>query len=267
MNNGWGSPATAGERSVRIAAVALATVDGMLPENYARALRLGRIALASKPDIILFPEAFAAGYFGTDLAPFAEAVDSPHQRRLMELSREGGCLIVAGFLEKVAHGIRNTAAVYDRGARIGAHSKMSLWVDRERPYRDEPALMEPGAAIEVFATRLGRLAILICYENVLEANWDGIAGKADFVLSPYNCEGDPSASNIDQARRLGLPSAWADRTGTVYAGGTTYKPNLGTAGLVDASGTVIARSAPGVEAIVEGVLTVAGRPSVRGTPR
>lgn len=244
--------------TIRIAAIAVATVDGMVAENYARALRLGEIALSSKPGIILFPEAFAAGYCGTDLRPYAEALDSDYQRRFMDLSRQGDCLVAVGFIEKVSAGVRNTVALYDRGACLGTHSKRSLWVDKKRPYRDEPALMEPGPALEVFPTRFGRTAVVICYENMLAANWDEVAGKVDFVLSPYNCEGDPSHNNIREAKRLGIPSAWADRTGTVYTGPNGWAPNPGTAGLVDASGTVLAKSEPGVETIVVGELPLAG---------
>ncbi len=258
MKNITGKPVApvAAAKIVKIAAVAIASLDGMLEANYARALRLGQIALESQPDILLFPEAFAAGYCSTDLAPYAEKLNSKHQRQLMGLSREGDCMIVAGFLQQVPHGIRNTAAVYDRGQRLGTHSKKSLWIDKDRPYRDEPALMEPGEAIEVFPTRFGRMAILICYENVLAANWDAIAPQTDFVLSPYNCEGDPYLNNVKHAQRLRLPSAWADRTGSVYAGGRTFAPNLGTAGLVDAAGTVLVKSAPGVETIVIGELNI-----------
>ena len=246
-------------KTVRIAAIAVATVDGMMAENYARALKLGEIALDAKPDILLFPEAFAAGYCGTDLRPCAEPLDSEPQRRFMELSRRGGCLVAVGFIERVQGGVRNTVALYDRGARQGTHSKRSLWVDKKRPYRDELSLMQPGAGIEIFATRVGRTAVLICYENMIAANWDEVAGKVDFVLSPYNCEGDPSHNNIREVKRLGIPSAWADRTGTVYAGPGGWAPNPGTAGMVDAAGNVIAKSAPGVEAIVIGDLPVVRR--------
>jgi predicted amidohydrolase len=250
---------TANAQPAKIAAISVASLDGMVAENYARAFRLGRIALDSKPDIVLFPEAFAAGYCGTNLAPYAESLDSDYQRQFLELSRDGNCLVAVGFLEKVPKGVRNTVAVYDRGERLGTHSKKSLWADKDRPYRDEPSLMVPGETIEVFSTRFGRMAVLICYENVIAANWDEIAPKADFVLSPYNCESDPSHDNVKNARRLNLPSAWADRTGTVYAGPRSYRPNLGTAGMVSSTGAVVATSVSGVEAIVIGELSIMRR--------
>ena len=239
--------------TIRVAAVALATVDGMMRENYARALRMGEIALDAAPDVILFPEAFAAGYCGTDLRPYAETFENDTARAFRELSRRGKCILVYGFLEKVSGGVRNSVAVYDRGELLGLHSKRSLWPDKDRPERDEVSLMMPGKALEVFPSRFGPFAVLICYECMIAANWDEVNPQVAFVLTPYNCEGDPAHNNLREAKRLGIPSAWADRTGTVYAGGG-YVPNPGTAGLVDGNCHEIAHSAPGVEVIVVGEL-------------
>jgi predicted amidohydrolase len=241
-------------RSIRVAAISVATVDGLFDSNYRRALRLAEIAAGGSPDLILLPEAFAAGYPGPDVREFGEDLGtSPWHKECRRLSAQAGVMLVVGCLETVGGGVRNAAVIYDRGERIGVHYKSSLWPDDTRPYRDERRLLVPGKGIEVFETRLGRFAILICYENMLPVNWDGVAGRVDFVLSPYNCEGDPSHNNVREAKRLGIPSAWADRTGTVYAGGP-WAPNPGTAGLVDRNGHVLARSDPGVEAIVTGAL-------------
>jgi predicted amidohydrolase len=242
--------------TIRIAAIALATVDGLFESNNQRAVRLAEIAAAERPDVILLPEAYAAGYPGPDVRAFGEDLaTSPVQAEFRRISREAGCLLVVGCLEAFPDGVRNAAVLYDRGERIGIHYKSSLWPDDERPYRDERALLLPGYGVEVFDTRFGRCAILICYENMIVDNWDALAGRVDFVLSPYNCEGDPSHNNLREAQRLSIPSAWADRTGTVYSS-DGWRVNPGTAGLVDGAGTVIAKSDPAVEAIVVGELPV-----------
>lgn len=236
---------------IRVAAIAVATLDGLLAANYRRAERLVEIALAGAPDLVLLPEAFAAGYCGGDLRPLAERRDSRHLRRFRAMSRAGNCLIALGFLERVDTGIRNAVVLFDQGEEIGVHYKRTLWADADRPYRDETTLMVPGPGIEVFDTRFGRCAVIICYENMVDGDWAEAAPHADFVLSPYNCEDDPSRHNLAQSGRHGIPSAWANRTGTVFAG-DRYLPNPGTAGLVDAGGRLVARSEPGVEAIVTG---------------
>lgn len=243
---------------VKVAAISIATVDGLLSANYARAVRLVEIALSDSPDIVLLPEAFAAGYCGCDLAPFAEARTSRPLRRLRELSQAGSCMLVLGFLEASRRGIRNACVMYDQGKEVGLHYKRTLWPDAKRNYRDEVSLMVPGAALEIFDTRFGKCSIIICYENMVEQNWAEVGPQVDFVLSPYNCQGDPARHNLQKSRKYGIPSAWADRTGTVWAG-NHYQPNLGTAGVVDAKGQIIARSDAGVEKIVVGTMRLGRR--------
>jgi len=247
-------PATG--RMIRVAAIALATVDGMFENNYARALRLAEISLRHKPDLVLLPEAFAAGYCGKPLANYAEhPATSRHLAGFRRLSARAGAMMVLGYLEKIDgdRRVHNAVTIYDRGESVGTHYKHNLWSDAQRSYRDEVSLMIPGRQVEVFATRLGRFAVLTCYENYFSANWDALAGKVDFVLSPYNCEHDPADNNVAQSKRLGIPSAWADRTGTVFCG-DGYTANKGSAGMVDAAGTVLAHSAPGVEVVTVGNL-------------
>ena len=240
-----------------IATIAVATVDGMVDINYKRAIRLAEISLAKSPDIILLPEAFAAGYCGTDLQPYGEDTEERvYLQELRKISVVGNCMVVAGYIQKVANGVKNSAVIFDRGDILGIHAKCSLWPDDRRPYRDERRLLIPGEEIEIFPSHWGNFAILICYENMIDENWDEIAGKVDFVLSPYNCEDDPSRHNINNAHRLGIPSAWANRTGTVFCGDNNYRPNPGTAGLTDAQGNLIVMSQPGVEEIVVGILPI-----------
>jgi predicted amidohydrolase len=77
---------------IKVAAISIATVDGLVEANYQRALRLTEIAIDSSPDIVLLPETFAAGYCGTDLAPYAETRESPWLKAFRELSRKGDCM-------------------------------------------------------------------------------------------------------------------------------------------------------------------------------
>jgi predicted amidohydrolase len=241
-------------RELTVAAISVSTLDGAIESNYDRAYRLCEVALASKPDIILLPEAFAAGYPGANLSPYAEPKESSQLRRFRDLSGRAGCMIVLGYLERVPNGIQNAVVIFDSGEAVGRHYKSSLWKDKKRPYRDEATLMIPGSGIEIFETRFGRLAVITCFENYVPANWALVSPKVDFILSPYNCEHDPGDENIALSKLHGVPSAWADRTGTVFAGGNKFAANLGSAGLVDAEGRVIARSRPGIEEIVLGKL-------------
>ena len=243
-------------RYVTIAAIALATVDGQMESNYLRAAAMARCAAVSRPDIILLPEAFAAGYCAHNLTPFAEASDSPYQRMMAMVSQELDCMIVYGWLQASRRGVRNVATAVDRGQVLSVHAKTSLWPDDQRPWRDERVLMDPGEGVSVIPTRFGLIATLICYENMLPANWNALVGRVDLVLSLYNCEDDPTRHNVRAANRLKIPSAWANRTGTVFLGDGRFGHNPGTAGVVNASGEIVAVSTPGVEYIMTGELNL-----------
>jgi predicted amidohydrolase len=245
------------EESIKIAAIALATVDGMVDANYQRALRLTEIAEENHPDIILLPEAFAAGYAGNDLSSYAETFQtSKYLQEFRHRSLQYNCMIVMGYLEKDPDGVRNAVVIFDRGETVGIHYKSSLWADNKRPYRDERRLLVPGKGMEVFKTRFGRMGLLTCYENMMGENWDSLKGKVDFVISPYNCEGDPSRHNISGSRNINVPSAWADRVGTVYCGTGCYTSNPGTAGMVNKDGKVLLKSPDGIEKVVTGIIKV-----------
>lgn len=112
-------------------------------------------------------------------------------------------MVVLGYLERIANRIRNTVVIYDRGEAVGYHYKSRLWPDRERPYRDEVSLMEPGDGVEAFDTRLGRLAVLICHESGFPELWSQLKGRVDFALTPYNCETDLLPEAVLELRHRG----------------------------------------------------------------
>ncbi|HUQ66676.1 MAG TPA: carbon-nitrogen hydrolase family protein [Flavitalea sp.] len=248
------------QQTVKVAAIALATVDGMMDANYQRALRLTEIAAQEHPDIILLPEAFAAGYAANDLTPFGETLESSkYLNEFRQRSSKYGCMIIVGYLQKISAGLHNSAVIFDRGKVVGSHNKSTLWPDKKRAYRDEQHLIVPGKGMEVIQTRFGKVGLLICYENMIGKNWDLLKGKVDLVISPYNCEDDPSRHNIAGSKKINVPSVWADRVGTVYCGNDNYTSNPGTAGIVDQNGKVLYKSRIGEEKIIVGNIVVKQR--------
>lgn len=55
--------------------------------------------------------------------------------------------------------------------------------------------------------RFGRMGVMICYENIIPANWDQLKNRTDVMISIYYCDDDPSRHNIIEARNLGVLSA------------------------------------------------------------
>ncbi|MBI2843205.1 MAG: carbon-nitrogen hydrolase family protein [Armatimonadetes bacterium] len=216
------------KRSVRVACLPIRSVSGNLELNYRRAERVIEQIFEKKikPDIIILPEIFGSGYYpSTDLRPYAEDRDSKYLQRLRGLSKKGDCMIIVGFLLKVENGIKNSAVIYDRGVELGIHSKSSLFVSKTDPRSDEVTLLVPGDGIEVWDTRFGKFAVLLCYENIApEDNWSKVASRVDYILSLYDHGGDPVDINIGKSKQHGKPSAWTNATGT--AGGTDTKGNV-----------------------------------------
>ncbi|MCY2952556.1 MAG: carbon-nitrogen hydrolase family protein [Planctomycetota bacterium] len=246
---------------IKVAAIGVATIDGKVEDNYKRALELVDEAAKDKPDLILLPEAFAAGYCADELTPYGETFDtSPYLKEFVARSQKYDCMIIMGILEKRSDGLHNVAAIIDRGEIIGRHSKSTLWPDNARPYRDERVLVGSGPGREAFDTRFGRIGILICYENMVPRAYMGFKGKADLIVSPYNCEDDPSRHNTGGCGTAGVPSIWADRTGMFYRGKTApMQVNPGTSGLCETSGKIISKTRVGVEGIATGTLEITPR--------
>ena len=113
-------------------------------------------------DLVVLPELAATGSGFTnaqEAAARAEPRDGPTVGRLRQLADQHQLVLVAGWCE--TSGLDrpyNSAVVIDRGAVIGCYRKTHLW-DREK------RLFMPGSsAPPVFATSVGRLGLLICYD-------------------------------------------------------------------------------------------------------
>ena len=237
--------------TVRVAAISLSTIDGQPEANYARAFAMCRVASAqAHPRVILLPEAFAAGYCGTDLSPFAEDVPGPTVDTFVALAGETGAIICFGILEKAPKGVYNSAVVVDRTGILGIQRKTHLYYDANRPYRHEAALLLPGQTLDPIDTAIGRVGVLICYESTFPENWRVLALKgARFLLMPYNCEGDSLSVVSHLPAANVIPAVGANRTGTVYQG-ERWMANMGTAFAMDETGKVLGHTAAGVEDIL-----------------
>lgn len=137
--------------------------------NLAAALDGVRAAARQGAQIICLPELFRTLYFcqSEDHAHFAlaEAVPGPTTERLAALAAELGVVLIASLFEKRAEGLyHNTAAVLDADGRyLGKYRKMHIPDD---PLFYEKFYFTPGdLGFQVFATRYGRLGVLICWDQ------------------------------------------------------------------------------------------------------
>jgi predicted amidohydrolase len=146
----------------RIACQQLAPALGDLETNRKLALDAIREALTRGADVVVLPELITSGYmFQSPEEAAAVAIDSGHEI-LNEWAAEAAradVILVGGFCERGTDGrTYNSAAVFDGTGARAVYRKLHLW-DREK------LVFTPGSAPPpVLDTRVGRLAVAICYD-------------------------------------------------------------------------------------------------------
>lgn len=147
---------------MRLACVQCDVAFGDPPANIHALISTIEMLAAQQVDLAIFPEAYLTGYcvrthadadriaIGREaLQPIQEAVD-----RL-------GLLVIAGFAEKAGHTLHNAAALFEPGLPTRYYRKTHL------PELGLDKHVEPGEELDVFETRLGKIGILICFDQRL----------------------------------------------------------------------------------------------------
>ncbi|MGA2607547.1 MAG: carbon-nitrogen hydrolase [Terriglobia bacterium] len=138
-------------------------------ENLRRAESCLEEAADQGAEVICLPELFRSQYFcqREDAALFdlAEPVPGPTTQALGKIAREKQVVVIAPIFERRAAGVyHNSAAIIDANGEVaGIYRKMHI--------PDDPAYYEkfyftPGdLGFPAFDTRVGRIAILICWDQ------------------------------------------------------------------------------------------------------
>lgn len=151
---------------------------------WADALAAVRAAAAGGARLVVLPELASSGYVFASRAE-AQAAATPADGdvvgALADLSGELDVVLVAGWAEAAPGGPYNSAVVLERGRVLGVYRKVHLW-------GDEPGCFTPGGDPPlVVDTRLGRVAVMICYDLEFP-EWVRLARQrgADVVVAPVN---------------------------------------------------------------------------------
>jgi 5-aminopentanamidase len=236
----------------RIACQQLAPVIGDLAANREIALLAIREAVDSGADVVVLPELITSGYMFESPQEAAAVAIAPGHEIIVEWAAEaarGNIVLAAGFCELGDDGrIYNSAAVLDATGLRAVYRKLHLW-DREK------LIFTPGSAPPpVLETRVGRVAVIICYDLEFPELTRSVAlAGTQLLLVPTNWplvprpEGErpPEAIIGMAAARINrMAVACADRVGREreqeWTGGTT---------IIGVDGWVAAESrAPGLVA-------------------
>ncbi len=116
-----------------------------------------------RADLLVLPELANSGYLYAspdELAPYAEAGDGsgPFLSALRDMATMTGGVIVAGFAERAAEGLYNSAAAVDAAGVIQVYRKTHLFLD-------EKTLFLPGdTGFRVFEYAGARIGMMICFD-------------------------------------------------------------------------------------------------------
>jgi deaminated glutathione amidase len=115
-------------------------------------------------DLVVFPEAFARdfGEAGSDVGPYAEAVDGPFATEVARVADERGTTVVAGMFERGDDPDRPFNTLVVRGGASAAYRKIHLY--DSFGYRESDRLTA-GALEPVLVDVAGfRVGLMTCYD-------------------------------------------------------------------------------------------------------
>ena len=238
----------------RVAAVQMDVHIGENAKNADRIVeKLGQAA-AGGADLVVFPECATSGYcFDSAEAamPYAEPEDGPFVSRFAAACREEGVTGIAGFLERGDGVVHNSAVLATPDGAVVVYRKThlpTLGIDR---------YVEPGPALPVYDTPVGKIGILICYDVRFPeaARTLGLRG-ADIIAVPTNWPigAESSPDFITRAR------AWESRVFLVAAnrvGVERGRVFIGRSQVVSPNGSVILEAGGTDEAILYSDIDVA----------
>jgi predicted amidohydrolase len=147
---------------------------------------LENILRGVEADLLVLPELANSGYlYATpeDLAPYAESGDGsgPFLTALQKLAAQTGGVLVAGFAEKSADGLYNSAAAVDGAGVIQVYRKTHL-------FAGEKELFLPGdSGFQIFEHRGVRIGMMVCFDWIFPESARTLALKgAQIIAHPAN---------------------------------------------------------------------------------
>jgi len=177
-----GQPATAGERTVKVAAVQCVSHLGQVERNRAHLERLVRQAAAHGAKIVVLPETAIPGYLTFDIHTAwqakgypitqglrgvspdhaAEPVPGPSTQAFATLAKELGIYLTVPLLEldTTSGNYYNTLCLVDPAGKLLLHyRKLNPW-----PYAERGWAAKGDRGLVHADTPYGRLSLLICFD-------------------------------------------------------------------------------------------------------
>jgi N-carbamoylputrescine amidase len=243
-------------RLVRIGVVQIDSRVGDIPGNLAHAEELVEKAARQGTEIVVLPELMPGGYTLTEaIWDCAEPFFGPTVAWLTRTAKRLDLFLGTSFLEVEGEDFYNTFVLASPDGDVAGK------VRKSPPASLEAFFYRAGTGSHVIETKLGRIGVGICYENLLYERLLGLyQASVDLVLQSSAAgrlkpmkEGDIQLfdrmiqrSAPYYARALGVPVAFSNRTGKINtdlpADFGEFNSNFpGYSQIVDSDGGVKAR--------------------------
>jgi len=169
-------------RTLRVAAVQMASENGQIDANLARALPLVEQAAAQGAQLIVLPEFMPTGYLMTPaIWDGGEPADGPTVRWLKQHAARLGVYLGTSFLEAEGEDFHNTFVLATPQGEIAGR------VRKQTPAAFETFFTKGDAGPHTIDTPLGRIGVGICYENQLTFLPRLMAAQSvDLMLMPHS---------------------------------------------------------------------------------
>lgn len=248
---------------MRIACVQVASVDGEIEANRARALSLTERALATNPDMVILPELVTTGYCTNDYTTVAEDLEGVTVRAFADLAASSGACIAVGLVTRTAGGRpQNGSVILGPHGVIGTYAKSHMCVNDD-PRVDESTAFIRGETLGLFDLAGTRVGVMICYDGHHgELPFALVAGGADVLIWLNNRTSMPAWEASAIARFNRVPVAAVNRVGEAgwQPAGAPQRFFTGVSAIVDHDGETIAVAHGGEETVVVGHVDIeAGR--------
>jgi len=147
-------------RKVRLAAVHYRPKGKSPAENREEFAPLIAEAAKKKADLIVLPETLTHTRTGLKYVDCAEPIPGPSTDYFGAQAKKHSCYLVAGLVERDGHLVYNVAVLLGPdGKMVGKYRKVCL------PRSEIAGGLAPGHEYPVFATRFGKVGLMVCYDG------------------------------------------------------------------------------------------------------
>jgi predicted amidohydrolase len=230
----------------RVAAVQFEPAMHAKEANLRALLRLTEEAAAAGARLIVLPEMATTAYcWGSreEVAPYVEPIPGPTTEQFGQIAARFNCYLVVGLPELTPA----TGVYYNSAALVGPDGLIGVY-RKTHSYVSEPKWAKDGdLGLPVFATPLGRIAIVICMDaSYPETTRVPALNGADVICFPTNwlSEKSPSPTWMARAAESGVFFIAANRhgleRGVQFSGGSAIiDPDGGVQAWRDAGDGVV----------------------------